>query len=57
MVVKEGGFEKRGHMQQWKRNLVVMSIAQFLTMTAFQSYMPFIAYYVQELGPPPMRRH
>lgn len=37
-------------MPRWKRNLVVLSIAQFLTMTAFQSYMPFIAYYVQELG-------
>ena len=37
-------------MPRWKRNLIVLSIAQLLTMTAFQSYMPFIAYYVQELG-------
>jgi hypothetical protein len=37
-------------MPRWQRNLIKLSIAQFLTMTAFQAYMPFIAYYVQELG-------
>ena len=37
-------------MPRWKHNLIVLSIAQLLTMTAFSSYLPFIAYYVQELG-------
>lgn len=34
----------------WKRNLIVLCGAQFLTLTGFSAYMPFMPYYVQELG-------
>ena len=37
-------------MPHWKRNLIVLCGAQFLTLTGFSAYMPFIPYYVQELG-------
>jgi len=37
-------------MSHWKRNLIVLCFAQFLTLVGFSTYLPFIPYYVQELG-------
>ncbi|MHB0859206.1 MAG: MFS transporter [Anaerolineae bacterium] len=37
-------------MVYWKRNLVVLCAAQFLSFVGFMAYLPFIPYYVQELG-------
>jgi DHA1 family multidrug resistance protein-like MFS transporter len=37
-------------MAQWKRNLIVLSFAQLLTMMGFSGYFPSIPYYMQELG-------
>ncbi|MBN1399453.1 MAG: MFS transporter [Anaerolineae bacterium] len=37
-------------MAQWKRNLIVLSFAQLLTMMGFSGYFPSIPYYIQELG-------
>jgi DHA1 family multidrug resistance protein-like MFS transporter len=37
-------------MPTWKRNLIVLCGAQLFTMIGFSAYLPFIAYYVQELG-------
>ncbi len=34
----------------WKRNLVVLGLAQLLTMMGFSGYFPSIPYYFQELG-------
>jgi DHA1 family multidrug resistance protein-like MFS transporter len=36
----------------WKRNLVFISIAQFLGICGFSFGMPFVAYYMQQLGVP-----
>ncbi len=37
-------------MSHWKRNLIVLCFAQLLTLIGFSAYLPFIPYYVQELG-------
>ncbi|HHX64410.1 MAG TPA: multidrug efflux MFS transporter [Chloroflexi bacterium] len=37
-------------MPTWKRNLIVLCGTQLLTMIGFSMYLPFMAYYVQELG-------
>jgi MFS transporter, DHA1 family, multidrug resistance protein len=37
-------------MSQWKRNLLVLCFAQTLTMLGFSAYLPFIPYFVQDLG-------
>jgi MFS family permease len=37
-------------MVHWKRNLIVLCGAQFLTLMGWSAYLPFIPYYVQELG-------
>ena len=37
-------------MSHWKRNLLVLCFAQLLTMIGFSAYLPFIPFYVQELG-------
>jgi len=37
-------------MLHWKRNVVVLCIAQLLTMVGFSAYLSFVPYYVQELG-------
>jgi DHA1 family multidrug resistance protein-like MFS transporter len=34
----------------WKRNLVILWITQFLSITAFAMVMPFAPYYMQDLG-------
>jgi DHA1 family multidrug resistance protein-like MFS transporter len=37
-------------MPHWKRNVVVLCLAQGITITAFSIYFSFIAFYIQELG-------
>jgi DHA1 family multidrug resistance protein-like MFS transporter len=37
-------------MADWKRNFIVIWIAQFLSMTGFSFSMPFAPFYMQELG-------
>ncbi len=37
-------------MPHWKRTLIVLAAAQFLTMIGFSSYLSFIPYYLQEMG-------
>lgn len=37
-------------MINWKRNLIVLGAAQFLTMVGFSLYMSFIPYYIQEIS-------
>lgn len=37
-------------MPRWKINLYLLCAAQLISMTAFSAYLPFIPYYVQELG-------
>ncbi|MHB1294062.1 MAG: MFS transporter [Anaerolineae bacterium] len=37
-------------MPHWKRNLAVLCTAQLLSFMGFSAYLPFIPYYVQELG-------
>jgi len=37
-------------MSHWKRNLIVLCFAQLLTLVGFSAYLPFIPFYVQELG-------
>ena len=37
-------------MAQWKRNLIVVMISQFLSAAGFMLVFPFIPYYFQELG-------
>jgi hypothetical protein len=34
----------------WKRNLVFISLAQFMTMIAMSSLIPFMPFYIRELG-------
>lgn len=40
---------QEGH-PAWKKNLVVLWISQFLSITAFAMVMPFAPYYMQDLG-------
>ena len=37
-------------MSRWKRNLIVLCFAQSITLLGFSAYLPFIPYFVQELG-------
>ena len=37
-------------MKRWKRNLYVISIAEFLAILGFTAVYPFMAYFIQELG-------
>ncbi|MCG2767327.1 MAG: MFS transporter [Anaerolineae bacterium] len=37
-------------MERWKRNLYVISAAEFLTILGFTAIYPFMAYFIQELG-------
>ena len=37
-------------MPSWKRNLVVLCLAQLLTMVGFTSYFPSIPFLIQEMG-------
>jgi len=34
----------------WQRNLVVIWVAELIALSGFQAFMPFMPYYVQELG-------
>ncbi len=34
----------------WRRNVIILCLAQLLTMIGFSAYLPFLPYYVQELG-------
>jgi DHA1 family multidrug resistance protein-like MFS transporter len=36
--------------EPWQRNLVVIWIAEFVALTGFSAFSPFMPYYVQELG-------
>ena len=37
-------------MQQWKKNLVIAWITQIFSITGFGFVLPFLPYYIQELG-------
>ena len=37
-------------MSRWKRNLIVLCFAQSITLLGFSAYLPFIPYFVQDLG-------
>lgn len=37
-------------MKRWKRNLYVISAAEFLTVVGFSAIYPFMPYFIQELG-------
>ena len=37
-------------LTHWKRNIIILCFAQLLTLVGFSAYLPFIPYYVQELG-------
>src|ERR1035437_4579735 len=37
-------------MIEWKRNLVMVGLSQFLSMMGFAFAMPFAPYYIQQLG-------
>jgi len=37
-------------MSRWKRNLIILCIAQLVTLMGFSTYFPFIPYFIQELG-------
>lgn len=37
-------------MPQWKRNLIVLWITQVLSLMGFNFVLPFLPYYIQELG-------
>lgn len=37
-------------MSRWKRNLIILCIAQLVTLLGFSTYFPFIPYYIQGLG-------
>ena len=37
-------------MPRWKRNAIILCLAQLLTLTGFSSYFSFIPFYIQELG-------
>ena len=37
-------------MIEWKRNLVMVGLSQFLSMMGFSFAMPFAPYYIQQLG-------
>jgi MFS transporter, DHA1 family, multidrug resistance protein len=37
-------------MSHWKRNLIVLCVAQTITQIGFSAYQPFLPYYVQALG-------
>ncbi|NLD71304.1 MAG: multidrug efflux MFS transporter [Chloroflexi bacterium] len=39
-------------MPHWKRNLIVLSFAQLVTMIGFSAFHPFVAYYMMDLGVP-----
>jgi DHA1 family multidrug resistance protein-like MFS transporter len=39
-------------MVHWKRNLIVLSFAQLVTMIGFSAYHPFVAYHMMDLGVP-----
>lgn len=38
------------NMPQWKRNLIVLWITQVLSLMGFNFVLPFLPYYIQELG-------
>jgi len=41
----------RGHVKKlWVRNLAALCAAQLLTLIGFSSYLPFVPFFVQELG-------
>jgi len=37
-------------MPRWKRNAIILCLAQLFTLTGFSSYFSFIPFYMQELG-------
>ncbi|MFH1928297.1 MAG: MFS transporter [Chloroflexota bacterium] len=37
-------------MERWKRNLYLISAAEFLTILGFTAIYPFMVYFIQELG-------
>jgi len=37
-------------MRHWQRNLYVIAIAEFFTILGFNAVLPFLPYYIQELG-------
>jgi MFS transporter, DHA1 family, multidrug resistance protein len=37
-------------LEHWKRNLLVICLAQMITLIGFAIYQPFIPFYIQELG-------
>lgn len=47
MKINAGNFKNR---ETWQRNLVVIWIAELIAISGFSVFMPFMPYYVQELG-------
>lgn len=47
--MKINGRDLRVH-ELWQRNLIVISLAELIAISGFTVFMPFMPYYVQELG-------
>lgn len=47
LKINAGNFKNR---ETWQRNLVVIWIAELIAISGFSIFMPFMPYYVQELG-------